>query len=447
MNELILSPRLPERTKLFNLKPIGIGTADCESLYSWFLRLSELHCLLPNDLIRYVGESGKVTVSERTNHRSWTRHLHDSWFSGVGEHTQVWANVFQEHTKRNDLKFLTLLPWKGAFPKSSFGNAHRSWCAACLEEDRKAGAIYTRLAWDIGVAHACPKHGCKLQSVCPHCENGKIRKKRALRMAYHSPGYCAKCGEWLGADTVSVMAPPEEVIMAKMVGDLIGFMPSVGDITAPCIGPVLEEAAKRYFKGNSALLARWVGVSKSTLFGWQHGSSIPSIGNALNIAMRLSISLTALYLGNVKDLPPELPFTLKPPSPKLRTRARIDWSGVENKLMEYLEDTQAVSAKEASRRLGIAIRTLNSKYAFLMQQISRRYEGMTVSEYQAKKAACREALRNVVLELIDRNEQPFGRLARKTLEDRGMYIGWSEYREEFQKIASEIDFTLGVSLI
>ncbi|MGK7939447.1 MAG: hypothetical protein AB4062_04700 [Crocosphaera sp.] len=36
---------IPLRSRLFSLKPIGIGTPYCESLSSYLIRLSELHCL------------------------------------------------------------------------------------------------------------------------------------------------------------------------------------------------------------------------------------------------------------------------------------------------------------------------------------------------------------------------------------------------------------------
>lgn len=45
------TPNIPQRSILFNLEPLGLGTANVESLTSYIMRLSNEHCLYPSDLM------------------------------------------------------------------------------------------------------------------------------------------------------------------------------------------------------------------------------------------------------------------------------------------------------------------------------------------------------------------------------------------------------------
>src|SRR5258708_37289702 len=42
---------LPERSRLYHLKPVGIDTPLVENLTSYIIRLAEAHCVLPKTLI------------------------------------------------------------------------------------------------------------------------------------------------------------------------------------------------------------------------------------------------------------------------------------------------------------------------------------------------------------------------------------------------------------
>src|SRR5574340_342077 len=195
MEELLTSPDMPKRTALHGLAPMGVGTPYCESLYSWFLRLADSHCVLPNDLMNYLGEK---FVQEDRGRRGWLRQLHDTCFSGAEISTAVWVEKLTELSGRGDLAYLTMLPWRQVFALRGRGEPKRKWCPRCLEESEASGVIHTHLLWDIGLVDACPKHGVHLLHICPHCGNGGKAKNRRSRVAYHVPGHCAQCGGWLG---------------------------------------------------------------------------------------------------------------------------------------------------------------------------------------------------------------------------------------------------------
>src|SRR5439155_1129421 len=55
-------------------------------------------------------------------------------------------------------------------------------------------SVYEPLLWSLRVASVCPLHRRSLISVCPHCE----RPIRPI-MSSSRPGYCGRCGGWLGA--------------------------------------------------------------------------------------------------------------------------------------------------------------------------------------------------------------------------------------------------------
>jgi hypothetical protein len=48
----IAMPRLPARSRLYSLAPIGIGSPLVESVTSYLMRLAEAHAVSPGNLVR-----------------------------------------------------------------------------------------------------------------------------------------------------------------------------------------------------------------------------------------------------------------------------------------------------------------------------------------------------------------------------------------------------------
>ncbi|WP_083973027.1 TniQ family protein [Caballeronia cordobensis] len=84
---------------------------------------------------------------------------------------QMWVDSLNGMVGRNDLRLLTLLPWKpylGRF--SRLTGEGRQWCPLCLEEDLQSRTpVYERLIWLMRWVGHCPRHRCRLAERCPEC--------------------------------------------------------------------------------------------------------------------------------------------------------------------------------------------------------------------------------------------------------------------------------------
>lgn len=421
--ELITPPSLPPRSLLYRLVPKSVGTRSSESFYSWFLRLAERHCVKPNHLIRHIGETH--LDAEATLLR-WARHLHDGNWSFAGAQTQAWVGVLGELAARQDLRLLTLLPYAEVLPVLGRSQMRRRWCPHCLNERKAEGEVYTSLLWEIGLATACPEHGTTLAETCPHCGAGAT-KRSGRNLAYHAPGYCSQCGGWLG-EAQTAPANPRAIEQARLIGNWIAAMPQLPQGAKLSMAPMLQAAAERYAKGQPAVLAKALHVPKTTLHGWLHGSSVPSLAHACHVAARLGVGLVDLYLGNVQALPERLPLDLATvPTVSKRSRRKIDWAAVDAQLLAYLRRGEPVSVQQIARELGISRRTLYSHDVDLMKRLAEKYEAAERKRREGVHHERLESLRKLMEEHGDEDSILLPGQLRRMFEGAGHSVSWWEF--------------------
>lgn len=93
------SPRLPARSRLFRLEPIGIGTAEVESLTSYIARLAEAHCVSPRKLLcdEILAPAGKDT-----HHYSVSPLFSGEQLNSMGGLAELAATSLAQLTIRDD---------------------------------------------------------------------------------------------------------------------------------------------------------------------------------------------------------------------------------------------------------------------------------------------------------------------------------------------------------
>lgn len=95
-------------------------------------------------------------------------------------------------------------------PSMMLDLARRKFCPACMEEDREHPA-----AFDLRAVTACPIHGCRLQSRCPHC-------RRETRWGGSSLRRCSDCSGDL-ADAFPVHIEGDELNCAAAIFRRAGY--------------------------------------------------------------------------------------------------------------------------------------------------------------------------------------------------------------------------------
>jgi hypothetical protein len=110
---------IPKRSRLFSLKPIGVGTPYTESLSSYLSRLAQEHCVTSQKLImgeivpQMIKQDYELALIKKNVTTLFSNSDAKPAINGMRTQTQSIVQALKELTQRKDLKFLSLLTWKG----------------------------------------------------------------------------------------------------------------------------------------------------------------------------------------------------------------------------------------------------------------------------------------------------------------------------------------------
>ncbi|MDZ3954836.1 TniQ family protein [Bacillus thuringiensis] len=152
------------RSVFYNLKPIGVGTGEVESLTSFITRLCRVHRISVNSLFLYFYNkdiiSKKILFSVKNSHR--INRVHSPY-------TQEVACALNKLTHQNDIDAL-LLPLASRDIYGKNVKTYKSWCPMCFRDDQtKLTGAYDRLLWNLRFVRICHIHDCLLETKCPEC--------------------------------------------------------------------------------------------------------------------------------------------------------------------------------------------------------------------------------------------------------------------------------------
>jgi TniQ len=254
---------LPYRSTLYSLQPIGIGTPLVESLNSYLIRLAFVHKITVSDFIHYYIAplfflrelpkrlSKKDAVEQvvlKLRRELYLLQRPDArfWLDKT-KHVSNLVRVLEILTGREDIRYLTLLPWK-TWPLSfnHIFNTEQPWCVACYQNWCYSGApIYQPLLWALETVSVCPYHQRYLQLRCLCC-----RLPQPFFKLQGSEGKCHCCGAWLGrfVDLPNYSQKlglefDSQLWIAQAVGQLLAATPSLDKI--PLVQKILTKKANR----------------------------------------------------------------------------------------------------------------------------------------------------------------------------------------------------------
>lgn len=384
-------PSGPPRSRLYNLEPIGMRTGRAESLTSYTARLAAAHSLSPAVLLgrtlasfmdkKYWLRVGACPGTKRSPlDNSFSEHA--KAINGMGVIARDWVTVLESFTLRNELRFLTMLPWADVFTQRHLLRSSRAWCPSCYQDWRvNDQVVYEPLIWTFRNFEVCLKHQRRLSHQCQYCDCKLSWLSRCAQ-----PGYCSKCGEWLGTtlDQVSNDTPildrelEWQIWVAKNLEELIitaRRLPSppkgrTAQSISSCINQTSEGIMNRF--------ARLISKRKNTVWGWQHGRTQIPIDDLLRICYRLRVSLvdflyTEVFVLKDVELPTAMPFASgvriirQPPRP-------FDRETTEHSLRKMLKDQPPLPMKRVATRLNFNKRFLYKHFPELCKAISARHK-------------------------------------------------------------------------
>src|SRR5260370_39494092 len=102
---------LPPRSRLYAIKPIGIGTPFVESLSGYVARLADAHAVsVGNLVVRELSALVSTPLFQSSQPDRFPPRFYA--INGLGEPAKKWVEALQVGTMRPDLRFLTLLSFE-----------------------------------------------------------------------------------------------------------------------------------------------------------------------------------------------------------------------------------------------------------------------------------------------------------------------------------------------
>lgn len=412
-------PAMTERSRLYALEPIGLGTSDVESLTGYVARLAAAHCLRTRALVReeILPLLGRHHLLKPINGSLSTFWRKDGrGINGVGPYAREWVGAVERLTLHRGLRPLTMLPWSGVLPRHGLLRAARAWCPACYHDRRNAAREpYDALLWALRIVTVCPHHRQPLRDRCPHADCGR---PQSVLAPLSRPGYCAHCLRWLGAPP----AHPGEgeleqgqmdvrVWQARMVGELLAVAPALAEEPAreriaEALTAIIEAAAG----GNIAAFARSLGLDTCTVWQWTTDVNLPSLDLLVRVCAHQGMSLLHVLTGQRGGLDAVevmAPPSYAPPCRPLTPRVPRDGERLRRAMETALDEDPPPSILEVARRLDFRTATsLYDRFPDLCRALAERGSAYRRARHEQWQGRLRDEVRQATLSLYRQGIYP-----------------------------------------
>src|SRR5712691_2601044 len=384
----------PPRSRLYNLEPIGISTPEVESLSSYLNRLAQAHCvtvntLIAHELLPHVGtpapaRARRAAPPSRGGLRGLGQPLAQRIY-GLGRTAATWVNGLEVVTGRRDLRFLTLLTWRDVLPDRHVFSPLLRWCPVCFDERVTTGdTLYDPLLWKLKPITTCVRHQRRLRSYCHACQQRLTTFSGRSR-----PGYCSRCGAWLGTAGRAALQPDERLSeedwpwqrwVVTTLGELLQVAPR---LACPPPAETVARAITAYQAHRTAIgrpsLRDTLGTQRNCFGRWSRGEARMQLDLLLKFCFHQGISLVQ-FLTEPPPAPPPPPETASPPS-MARAKGPAGWhaKGTNRDALRRAMETalahadRPVSLRAWAKRVSLASRTLWYYEPELCQHIVDRY--------------------------------------------------------------------------
>lgn len=379
-----------------------MGTGLVESLTSYTSRLAAAHNLSPAVLLGRVLAplmekkywlQGGARPGTRGSALSNSFIAHAKSINGTGVIARNWVSVLETLTMRQDLGFLTMLPWANVLPRRNLFRPTRAWCPSCYQGWRTNDqAVYDPLLWTLREAKVCLRHRRYLRTACQHCGKSLSWLARCAR-----PGHCSKCDRWLGADlenkiSEGILADSDWAWQQWVVNNLEELIAS-GTFLSPLprerISKAVSLCIDQVSGGVMNKFACLIAKKKNTVWGWQHGTTQIPIDDILRICYLTRISVVDfLHTEFVVPQGTEL-RTARPSASGVKIRRHppttFDRGKNNRTLRAILKETPPPSMKEVAERVNINKRSLYKHSSSLCRAISARHSKYQEACYQEQQ--------------------------------------------------------------
>lgn len=409
---------------LHGLEPLGVGTSECESAYSYVHRLAVSHQISLYKLVKFVCQPvpGVFTDeivcpfrldSQCPNASAFLTRL--SILTGQPAVRMVGLSWLQGRAAANELvkKFVP-------------------WCPGCLRHARDHGHIvYGRAAWLFRSNHRCSVHDLPLAQSCPQCGASKSPSTSTRAVALEE---CAACGHdlaQLGDCSVdsdsesSAAASLRDRWVAEQLATLFEHAPQIAAQPSMPVDlqRIAESAIERGLARSVSAFCSTAGIARYvTVFGGKP-TTLPTVDLLLRLSIAADVSVAgvlcpALWQEGMKGAS----LTEIKQARRTRPLRRHDWPAIEDRVRSAIERDEPLSIAVLAEELQMQQAALLARLGDLGHRLTRHSKATRAKEV--------EALADSLVERIDelhKTHSYFGRRLSKAQAALALSIPrWSE---------------------
>lgn len=415
---------LNQRSKLYNIEPLGLETGMVESLSSYIVRLAYKHNINVGELVN------KLIIPELNKDYLIKSAIYggDSFFEGAKTINGCMDNsintvrVLELFTTRNDLSNLTLYRFKRFFSLRNLFNDYLSWCSKCINEwSIENLEIYYPLVWHLKNVEISDKHNCFLLDFCLNCH----KKMKFLRRK-NIPGYCSNCFIFLGDSNLETEKKEEITDWHRFLSlNICNILKLDFNLihTEFVIIKQLNFINEKFFGGSVSEMSKFCCIPNSTLWYWIKGINKSTLEGILLICFKLNIEIIDFLLkGEKVDIKTDSINLLFSNNEKLqRVSIPIDFRLIEKKLEGILKLDTPISMTVAANQIGRDRRVLYQKFPEYCKMISKRYKNMTKDKATERINILKKEVLVIFLLLIDDGIFPSRREIEQRLSKRSVF--------------------------
>ncbi|MFK9090109.1 TniQ family protein [Bacillus salipaludis] len=391
---------------LFNIEPIGDGTAYIESLTSYLIRLANAHCVSVGTLINnIIGPTLDKSYVVRSAVNGGNRFYDGAKsLNGIDKNSKDLVSTLETLTSRNDLEKLTFYSWRYVLTNRNLLKDHLEWCPECLESFKEVyGCYYFPLLWSVKSVNYCNIHEKRLVSNCPGCKKTiPILHRRSDNENCPFCGVKLKLASQDEENTISQF----ELFFVENVNKLIEFTKNLDyKLNREIMSIRFKFIEQSYETAYNNSLRKELKIPKSTYHYWISGKAVPTIDNLLKFCYLLGITIEGFFFNeHVQFSKRDIKIGFK--SENTSERRKLNYEKISKELNSFMNIEHPFSMEEIAQRIKVPKRTLYRKFPDLCKRLSKRYMEEIKNRSLARRVHVESLIEKSVTELIEINLFP-----------------------------------------
>ena len=404
-------------SRLFALRPIGLGTTEIESFSSWVRRIAYEHVVAVPTLLRGV-VAPEIAFG--------TSQFTDS-MNGRSGRTALLLERLVALTEVPEVRQTTLAPLANVLSLRGVFRRKRAWCRRCL---RGAAVCYDRLAWALKDVEVCFVHGCLLDEQCGRC--GKPHNPWHEKA---TPAFCPHCGSglWVGNTAPGTAA---RLRRGRIVVELLGNMQSL-EFTADAVRAGFGQVVKLH--GTIRAAAVSLGLHEHTL--------ADIVGDGSRMKLSTFIAGVSVAGGDVRaflacrDIPQRRRGDWNPQRSLFRRRQDIAEIGAQLRAALAQPRGSRPSLDALCRALRVGDKVMRNNFPLETKQLlddARQVRADRRRDREAEQSRRVEEIERVVLDLVADGRRPSMKVVQERLGCHGLLMD-PLYRRAWQRAVATHD--------